>query len=508
MLIEPPFYRLFEDAFSLVKFPLALGYLSAVILKETDWAVQAFNADFNTERSTENVELGFLSGEGYENYIRALDNRSTPIWQEVEAAIRDFSPGVVGITSKTQNFASAKIVAEIAKRIDPNIVVIVGGPHPSMAGEEAIECTDIDVAVVGEGEQTIIELLRAIGNGDRDLLTIPGIVVRKDGEIVRTPPRQFISDLDSLPFPHESAARALRDFDKYPLSAFSYVFATRGCPYYCQFCGSRDIWSRKVRYRSPRNVVDEMKGLREMGITLMRFDDDTFGISKNYIQELCGLIQSECPDVKWVCEIVVNIVNEENLDAMKAGGCSQIKLGIESGNNEILKKIRKNNITIGQALEAAKLIRKKGIELQAFFMLGHLHDTEETLADTMKAIETICADFIILSIFTPYPGSESFHECVKYGLIEKGYDVARYNHQSPENCFTAHIEKARFKELVTEMTAAVDRINKRRRRAYQLRAYRELLLADLKHRGIAFTAGRIAKFLMKRGRGRLEWLTS
>ena len=496
MFIEPPFYRLFKDTYSLGKYPLAQGYLSAVVLEGTDWTVQAYNADFNTRGDAETFETSFLAGKGFENYLAALKQPDAPIWAEVEAAVADFAPDVLGISCKTQTFASAVLIAAMAKRANPEILVVIGGPHPTMAGESVLETSEIDIAVIGEGEETVVALLHALEKGE-DLSAVNGILFRRDGKIERTPPRAFIADLNALPFPHAAAPEVLRDHDKYPAAAFGYVFATRGCPYDCRFCGSRNIWSRKVRYRSPENVVAEIKLLRTLGIEDVRFDDDTFGISKKYIAELCRLLMEQCPGIRWNCETVVPLIDDENLSVMKAAGCTSIQIGVESGNDAILESIHKKT-TIAKALAAAALIRKHGIRLEVFFMVGHLHETEETLGDTMRAIRDIQADLVIFSIFTPYPGTDLFRECEKMGLIGGDYDPSLYNHQSPENCFSIHLDKERFRERVRQMTEEVDAINadglRRMRRTAHLRAF----LDELRRHGPLAALGKTLGFLARK----------
>jgi anaerobic magnesium-protoporphyrin IX monomethyl ester cyclase len=403
LLIEPPFLRLYKDSYSLDRYPLSLGYLSGAILNKTDWEVKVFNADFSPERGR--IKVSFQTGEGFVNYLNSLRDISQPIWREISDIISGYSPDVVGISVKSQNYISAANVAKLAKAISKEIIVIVGGPHPSMVGCDIFECEEIDIGVKGEGEETIAELLQTIERG-RDLDGIKGIVFRKDGECFDTPPRPQIEDLDSLTFPHETAPTVLMDYDKYPLAAFKNIFATRGCPYGCFFCGSRHIWGQKVRFRSPENVVREIGSLQRMGLKAIHFDDDTFGINKSYIRSLLGLMMQECNGLKWSCELHVKLVDDEIIRLMKKAGCYLIQVGVESGNNQILKEMRKN-ITIEEALRACDVIRSNRIEVQTFFIVGFPQETEQTLNDTFDAIKRIKSDSLIYSIFTPYPGTEA-----------------------------------------------------------------------------------------------------
>jgi anaerobic magnesium-protoporphyrin IX monomethyl ester cyclase len=455
LLVEPPFYSLFKETYSLVRYPLSLGYLAGEIRAKTDWGVTVYNADFRPRWEMMNVS--YAMGTGFQNYLDNLNDPGRPIWRQVEAAIAACSPTVVGISAKSQNFKSALAVARRAKAFDPRTTVVVGGPHPSMVGEAVLAHPEIDIAVLREGERTLVELLEALGAG-RPLDGVRGIVYRSDGRVVRTPPRELIENLDSLGFPHRHAPDVLKDYELYPIEAFANVFTTRGCPYQCFFCGSREIWTRKVRFRSPDNVTAEMTALRELGLNRVRFDDDTFGVNKGHIDALCGAILRDCPGMEWTCEIHVRLVDEPTIARMKAAGCRWIQLGVESGNNSILDQIRKG-FTIDEALDACRIIKEHGIGLEVFFIVGFPQDTEETLADTVAAMRKIKCDKIAYSIFTPYPGTEAFEFCKDHGLIGDDFDISLYNHQSPLNSFCMNIPRDRFTVLARDIGKMVSRRN-------------------------------------------------
>jgi len=455
LLIEPPFYRLFKKTYSLDIYPLSLGYLAGVIKEKTDWNVMAYNADFVP--NSEWVKVSYLAGDGFNNYLNNLKNVSGPVWDEIKSTIREYNPQAIAISAKTQNFKSVCLIAKIAKEIDNQIVVIVGGPHPSMVGREVLNCPDIDICVRGEGENTIIEILRAIVN-QNPFNDIKGIIYKKNGQPVENSPRELIEDLDSLPYPHQYAKEVLKDYNLYPRTAFKSVFAIRGCPYNCFFCGSRKVWGRRPRFRSVENVIEEIKSLQKIGLKAIRFDDDTFGVSKQYIQDLCHAILKHCPGLKWSCELHVNLIDESIIRLMKKSGCYSIQIGIESGNNEILKKIRKNFV-IEKAVKACKIIKKNKIKLEVFFMVGFPWETEDTLNDTILAMKRIPSDIVVYSIFTPYPGTEAFQFCKENGLIDDNYDISLYSHQSPFNCFCLNISPERFRILVSRVEKMVDKKN-------------------------------------------------
>jgi len=460
MLIEPPFYRLYHDQFCLVKYPLALGYLSGSIIKNTNWSVQTYNADFNVNKKSIDPSGEYLSGKGFKRYLLTLKDTSFSIWEEVKKSIQDYNPSVIGLTVKSQNFTSGTIVAKIAKKINPDIKIIVGGAHSTMNGKKVFDSNYIDFACIGEGENTVAELINALEK-DLDLNTVDGLMFRDKEKIITTKPRGYIDDLDSLDFALNHAPKILKDFDKYPRRAFGYIFGSRGCPYACTFCESKAMWTRKVRYRSPENIVEELKLMQKFGIKEVNFDDDTFGISKKNIKVMNKLMHDELPNMTYTCETVVQLAkDEEVVKDMKYGGCTGTYVGIESGNNEMLKSIKKTQTT-DECISAIRNLQKHGIDSHAFIMVGFPNETEETFKETMEFIPKLRPDNVIFSVFTPYPGSDLFYQCQKDGIIDGEFDLSIYNHQSPLNCFTKNITKERFYELRKEADQFVDRYNEK-----------------------------------------------
>jgi len=439
--------------------PLSLGYLSGTIRTRTDWDVVSYNSDFRP--GGELLRYSYLVGEGFDHYIENLRTGAGEVWSEIESTLETERPSVLGITAKSQNFKSAINVARLARKVDPAMLIVLGGPHVSMVGTSVMSNPEIDICVVGEGENTIVDLLEAL-DGKGELAEIPGLIIRDGDKTLETGKRDLIDDLDTLCFPHTHAPELLKDYEKYPLTSFKSIFATRGCPNNCFFCGSREIWTRRARFRSAENVVAEIRELQSRGLNSIHFDDDTFGISRKYLFGLCEAIGREFPGLKWSSEIHVKLVDDEVIRAMKEAGCFRIHLGIESGNDEILTAIRKG-FSFKQALEACRIIRKHGITLCVFMIIGLPQDTEETLNDTIRAIRKIDCDSVVFSIFTPYPGTEAFRYCMEQGLVDEDFDVSLFNHQSPANYFCGNISHDRFRSLSARTARTVDRINTMKR---------------------------------------------
>ena len=456
LLIYPPFFRLFDDGYSYGGYPLALGYLAGEVKRSTSWQVFTYNADFNpgSERNDIKVTFSFRAGRGQENYLKNLTG-DAPVWMQIRKTIEKLRPSVVGISSSSQSFRSASKIASIAKSINPDTYVIIGGPHPSMVGAETLKCPDIDIAAKGEGEEILKELLHCFET-DTSISKVKGIAFRDNGRVSDTGMHPYIENIDTLCFPYDSAPDVLIDFHYYFPRAFGSIFTSRGCPFACTFCGSRNIWSRRVRFRSPGNIAEEISRLQRAGVESMRIADDTFGINRRLTKEICVEIKEKCPGVKWKCEMNVAAVNNEVLSVMKAAGCFGIELGIESGDNRILYEIKKG-ITIEKALEACRLVKKHGFELQAYFMVGFPHDTEESLRNTAKAIARIDG-YICFNIFSPFPGSPLFDFCREKGLIDNSFDPCLHNYHSFEG-FSMTVSRERFRQIVSEMIRDVDKKN-------------------------------------------------
>jgi radical SAM superfamily enzyme YgiQ (UPF0313 family) len=455
LLIEPPFFRLYKNSYSLNRIPFGLAYLAGSIIEKTNWDVKVYNADFVP--SINRIKVSYLANKGFKKYLKNLNDLTIPIWKQVQHTIEEFNPDIVGISVKSPTFISARNVASIAKEFNKDIKVIMGGPYPTMAGESILDDPNIDISVVGEGEITITEILYAIETGC-NLDNILGIIFRRENKIIRNKKRGFINDLDQLEFPHIIAKKVLIDYEQYPLNAFKNLFTIRGCPYDCEFCASKEIWTKKVRFRSAENVRQEIEGLMKLGINRIHFDDDTFGINKKYIFELCTQIITYCYGIKWSCEIRVDLIDDAIVALMKKAGCEIIQMGIESGSNEILSRTKKN-ITVEDALIACKIIKKYDIELQTFFLVGLPYETENTLKLTVNIMKKCKPDKIIYSIFTPYPYTQLFNYCKENGLIDQNYDPTLFNHQSPKNCFSLFIEPKRFRKLAGRIERKVDRHN-------------------------------------------------
>jgi anaerobic magnesium-protoporphyrin IX monomethyl ester cyclase len=291
-------------------------------------------------------------------------------------------------------------------------LLLAGGPLPTCDPVPFLE--QFDIVVLGEGEQTILDLLDTYPEGS-NLVEIPGIVYRKragldgDAGIVYTKERPFAKDLDSLHFP----ARELlpnAQYIRYARKKYGYsittVMSTRGCPYQCEFC-SNVIFGGSYRERSPGNLVDEIEAALRLGYDRISFADDVFTRKKNRVVSVCEEILQRGLRFQWECLGRVDSLDVSTAIKMKQAGCTRIYFGIESADEDILRLMNKK-ITPGQALKAVETARAAGLEVGAFFILFYPGDTNDTVLRTLHFATSLPLDYLGLSMPYPLPGTALF----------------------------------------------------------------------------------------------------
>lgn len=362
----------------------------------------------------------FLIKNGYS--VKIIDNdieNLTPI--DLETRIRQFNPISVGITVSTSSTNTAIEIAKIVKKINGEIKVIAGGIQPTILPHILLKNNEIDICVMGEGEITSLELLRAI-KYNRDISEINGIAYKKNGEIKITEPRKLIDNLDELPIPayellpmNRYTLPASRRLTSYPIAS---VITSRGCPYLCKFCSHNTVFKNKVRFRSPENVLEEMKYLRKkFDVREFVFWDDSILLDKNRAIKIFNMIKKELPDIYFTCSSRVDHINEEVAKLMYDAGCRMILFGAESGSQKILDSIKKQT-KLAQIEKAVEICKKNKIMSFCSFILGTPEETKETIEETRKFVLELDPDFAIFTIFTPLPGSYYFEEFLKKGLLK------------------------------------------------------------------------------------------
>ncbi len=333
--------------------------------------------------------------------------------QAVAAELEEFNPRVIGYTAMTCQIMDAQSLAREMKKRLPAAVSVIGGYHVSAVPEETIAGSpEFDIAVCGEGELTFSELLDALNEGVdvAGLSGIAGLCYREGGQPRLTPPRPFIENLDALNFP----AYDLMPMEKYAGFYRPLMFPKRtvplstgrGCLYHCIFCYKAT--GDKYRVRAIDAVIDELKrDIRDFGIGEFVVTDESFLTYRDRITKFCELLIKDgiCGKVKWICQSRVDHAEPELLKLMRRAGCRVIAYGIESGNPEIIKKIRKG-ITHEQAMEAVRWTRRAGILADTNFIIGHPGDTRETIRETVSFAMRLNADLASFSLLVPFPGTE------------------------------------------------------------------------------------------------------
>lgn len=451
LLIEPPFFR-FKGANSDI-FPVGLGYVAS-LLDKNGYFARVYNAELFAKNEDSRVATLSALLKNHQDYITGLCDEKHFIWQEVKEYIAKYSPDVVGIAASTPKFKSALKVAELVKKFDPSIKVIVGGLHPTIKPVEVISSEFVDVAVVGEGEVTFLELIRAFEE-KKNLNSVNGIFFKSEkGIVVNTTVRALTENLDDLPFPHSNI---IVDEQKF-LTKYTVLMCSRGCPYSCIFCNSPTIWGKKVRYHSVSSVVGEMKKIWTGEKVRIQLFDDTFTLNKEWVLALCKAIIADGFNPEWSCLTRIDKLDEEMLVWMKKAGCKYISIGVESGSQKVLNAIKKG-ITLEQIYFAEKLLKKYGVDWGAFFVIGFPFETKEDMLLTLKLMKELSCSQIILSVFTPYPGTIAFEETKKLCNIGDEFDWEKFSHQSPDNCFCPQVSAADFKEIVAEAFRIADKKN-------------------------------------------------
>jgi len=344
-------------------------------------------------------------------------------YEEIKNEIKDKKADIIGITCPTPAMKHVLKIAEITKKIKPKTVVVLGGIHPTALPEETIKNRFVDFAVISEGEQTFYEIVRAIREKKEDFQDIKGILFKKNGNIITTPPRELIDNLDDIPFP----ARDLFDLKLYysaPTKKVSNenagpILTSRGCAFGCKHCISKKVWGRRVRFRSVKNVIDELdECINKYRIKEFNIFDDTFTLNEKRAIEICDEIIKRKWNISWIAFSRVNTISEKLLEKMIEAGCKKISFGLESGSQKILDLMNKQ-ATVEMGRQAVNLAAKHGVLVHASFMFGNIGETEETIKETVKFAKSLPLDNATFFITSPFPGTELYEVAKKEGFITK-----------------------------------------------------------------------------------------
>lgn len=337
----------------------------------------------------------------------------------IEQEIKRIKPDIVGIQAMTFTLIDVLLTAKTIKRVNKEIKVVLGGPHVNIYPEETVAFPEVDYIILGEGEVTFTDLIQNIENTQK-LKEIKGIIYKEGKKIINTGSRDLMNNLDSIPFP----ARHLTSYHEYhsllaKRSPITTMITSRGCPYKCIFC-DRPHLGKKFRARSAKNVVDEMEECVRMGIEEFFLYDDTFSVDSQRVFNICDEILNRGLKIGWDIRTRVDNVSNDLLKKLKEAGCERIHYGVESGNPEVLKVLRKG-ITIEQVRNAFEMTRNIGIETLAYFMIGLPGETRAQILETINFAKKLDPDFVQFSVTTPYPATLLYHMGLEKGIIKKDY---------------------------------------------------------------------------------------
>jgi anaerobic magnesium-protoporphyrin IX monomethyl ester cyclase len=378
--------------------------------------------------NAEPLGFGYLASvlrqHGYED-LKVIDacSEGLSVTQVVQLA-REWEPDVVGITSMTVTIKNGFRIAAGIKAYLPQVKIVVGGVHASVAPFEVIADPNVDLVVRHEGEYTFLDVIEHWSAGD-EALDVPGTTVHVDGEIVHHPARPRIMDLDTLPFP----ARDLFPMHLYKAGlAFpprirlrTLMYSSRGCPNQCTFCASSTVWgNRRWAMRSATNVLDEIEEVVDrFGIYGFEFVDELMTLDKKRLAAICAGIDTRgLQKIRWAGSSTVKQIDEETARIMKASGCTMLHLGVESGSPEIRKRLNKH-ITNEEIVNAFEAAHKARLRTTACIMIGSPGETEATVQETIDLMKRIRPHKIAFNIVTPYPGTAIYDE---FALDQAGLD--------------------------------------------------------------------------------------
>lgn len=324
---------------------------------------------------------------------------------------------IVGIHVVSKIFTEALRLAEKAKQINPKIKVVFGGPHPTLEPRECIEQKPVDFVVRGEGEYSFLEIVKAVESSG-NFSDIRGIFYKENGEIRENPPREWLKNLDELPFPD----RELFNINKYKPYMFFPPFipmvAGRSCPYVCTNCqpALREI-AGPYRVRSAENVIAEMKEIiKKYGIRNFWFNDNDVTIRKDWIVDFCNKLIIEKMKIKWGASGRANILDKELMKLMKDAGCVTIHFGFEHGSQEVLDNLLDKKINVNRAKEVIKEANEIGLRVHCWYMFGVPGSTKEQEIESINVAKKLTCNSIMLQAVQPQP-----HIKLKETSKEKGW---------------------------------------------------------------------------------------
>jgi radical SAM superfamily enzyme YgiQ (UPF0313 family) len=411
-------------------------------------------------------DLDFSDQESsYQNYLDKLKTFSDPFWKILKKEILGFQPDYIGVTFWTTFIASSIRTAQYCKMVWPSATIISGGPHVTLSFQDIESISEIDIGIIGEGEQTVLEIVDG-----KPLNSIDGIFYKKNGKIIHNPPRSFTNDLDRFGIPDRSL---LLNLDQYDSEDMGLIMTSRGCPFNCAYCATT-IWKNKIRHRSIPKIIEEIKSVKKCyGTIYFTIKDDSFTADKKYVYDFCHQLKKEKIRIFWECNANLSTIDANLLEEMESAGCIAMKVGIETGSDRIHKVINKrlnNDIVV----KKRKLFNNVNIHLTCYFMIGIPSETKDDIFKTVAFAKRIKPDFISLSVYEIFPGTKLHNQGIKDKTAVPHMQCADFFKIQPHNYYFANQKRSlagmtneEFDLLEENVKTTVGRYNRLPRNIYR-----------------------------------------
>jgi len=413
------------------------------------------------------------------NFSSELPKKLIAIEKDILSKVKKIHPKIVGITCYTPEYREVLNLAQKIKNIDPKIKIVVGGIHPTLYPHELLEeiNTPIDFEVIGEGEETFLELCRRLLNINKiKYSSIKGIAYQKNNSLIKTQLRPLNNNLDFISHP----AYNLINMDYYTqaspyairgcfLRSF-YLLATRGCPSTCTFCVAKKLRSFNgggcyTRIRSAKSIFSEIKLLRQKyHIDSFYFIDDLFTINKNNVADFCRLLKKKKLNLLWGCSAKVSTLDENTIKLMSESGCIQIDFGVERGSNKALIAVQKG-ISVEMVQNIFNICHRYHVRTFANFLVNLPGETKKDLNDIINLAIKLKSEINSFNVFTPYPGTEIYDQMNyhftkdEYGelfnsstLIEIEPNKYRFSKHKINILKWAEIQNKRFNQILPNLS--------------------------------------------------------
>ncbi|CAA7624210.1 conserved hypothetical protein [Candidatus Terasakiella magnetica] len=368
--------------------------------------------DVSVDIDNATISYGMLSLAAQGNragFLTSVFNVNTMTWNDIGALVACLDADLFGMTLNQSNFRGVGALAELIKSIHPAAKVVIGGPQATALPVESLHhLPAVDLVVVGEGEETFLEILERMEAGE-SLDGVAGTAWRQDGRVVQGPCRAYIDDLDSLASPHDYFTTRI-------------FMTSRGCPMKCTFCGSGTVWGQKVRAHSAEYILEGLtRNIRGGRMPFILVKDDTFTVNRKRVRAICDGIAERGLNVMWSCDTRADCLDEDTLRRLRLAGCQRISLGVESASEAILETIKKK-VTPAKILEVTRFAQKYGIRVRYYMIYGSPGESAETLQESLDFLKTAQPNESIFCCYSIYPGTEDFTMAQeKFGLNSNAF---------------------------------------------------------------------------------------